>query len=114
MRINKDLRPQAIYDELIRRMREYRISDETTQEELSQKSMVSKSTIYRFEKGGEISLMNFLRLLYALNLQDKLELLIPDPNDRPSYHLPERKGKKRVRHKTKEEKDAAWKWGDEE
>ena len=113
MRISGELRPQAIYDELIRRMKEYRLSSRMTQDELSQKAMVSKSTIHRLERGGDISLMTFLRLMHALELQGKLELLIPDPDERPSNYLPERKGKKRVRHKKKEEKNV-WKWGDEE
>lgn len=113
MHIDRNLRPQAIYEELVRRFREYRISDQMTQSELADKAFISKSTLGRFEKGNDISMKAFIELVYALDLQDNLNLLIPDPDDRPSYHLPERKERKRVRHKKSEGKTSGWKWGDE-
>ncbi len=115
MDIDSSLRPSAIEKELARRAKEYRISSEMTQKELADKAMVSPKTVARFENGEDISLERFIRILYALGLSTKLEVLLPDPGKRPSAYLPERKGRKRVRHKeSKADVSTVWKWGDEE
>ncbi len=115
MKINKDLSTNGIYAELVRRFKEYRISAELTQGEIAEKAMLSKSTVSRFERGDDISMSAFIALLGAVDIQGNLEVLIPDPDERPSFYLPERKNKKRVRHKedNKGSKNV-WKWGDEE
>ena len=86
-----------------------------TQKELAEAAMVSLKTITRFENGEDISLERFIRIMQALGLGGKLEVLLPDPRMRPSSFLPERKGRKRVRHKAgSADKATTWKWGDEE
>ena len=114
MDINDSLRPAAIEKELARRAREYRISGNMTQKELADKAMVSLKTLTRFENGEDISLERFIRIMYAMGLSTKLDVLLPDPELRPSSYLPERKGRKRVRHKSDaDDKTSSWKWGDE-
>ena len=115
MKINKDLSTNGIYAELVRRFKEYRISAELTQGEIAEKAMLSKSTVSRFERGDDISMSAFIALLGAVDIQGNLEVLIPDPDERPSFYLPERKNKKRVRHKEENKgSKIVWKWGDEE
>ncbi len=110
MRIKPKSTTSAIMEELSRRMKEYRISADMKQDELEQMSMVSRSTISRFENGGDISLSNFIKLLKALEIEENFEVLIPDETLRPSYII-KRKKKQRVRKH--EEIEQTWKWGDE-
>lgn len=83
-----------------------------TQKELAEKSMVSLSTIKRFENNEEISLTKLVQLLMALDLINNLDMLIPDQSSRPSSYAADYKAKQRVRKKS--EKEKTWKWGDEE
>lgn len=54
-----------------------------TQEELSRRSGVGLTPLKRFEKTGGTTLSNLVAMLRALDLLDRLEDLIPDP-DSPS------------------------------
>ena len=69
---------------LSKKFKDYRINYPMTQQELAEKSGVSIRSISRFESSGDITLSNFIKLLDALKLADKLELLIPDQSRRPS------------------------------
>lgn len=63
-------------------VREWRISPDgagMTQAAVSEKSGVSLTSIKRFEKTGGITLLNFIAILRALGLLDRLEDLIPSP-----------------------------------
>ena len=94
-----------------KRIRFFRESAEMTQEELAEQSMVSVSTIRRFEGGYDISFSKLIHLLKALGLEKNLELLVPDYEKRPSYRLVHEQMPKRVKKSAK--KKADWKWGDE-
>ena len=114
MNITEISKPDQIEKEIALRIREYRILSDMTQKDLADKAMVSIKTIARFEAGEDISFEKFIRILSALGISGRLEILLPDPADRPSYHLPERKNRKRVRHKNNNnEENSPWKWGDE-
>ncbi|HBZ53041.1 MAG TPA: XRE family transcriptional regulator [Eubacterium sp.] len=112
MKINKDLQEKAIASELSTRIKQYRISASITRAELAERSMVSVGTIARFENGNDIGLLNLIRLLKVLDLEEKLDLLIPDPQNRPSYYVDNHTAKQRARKRKKSDND--WKWGDEE
>lgn len=90
---------------------QYRIACQITQEELADKSMVSLSTIKRFENGEDIGLSKLIRLMESLDLIGNFEILIPDQSNRPSYYLDRTKPRQRARKKTVKKSD--WKWGDE-
>ena len=51
-----------------------------TQEELSRRSGVGLTPLKRFEKTGGTTLSNLVAMLRALDLLDRLEDLIPDPD----------------------------------
>ena len=112
MKINKDLHDKAIAAELSARFKQYRIDASMTRTELAEKSMVSVGTIARFESGSDIGLMNLIKLLKALDLEEKLDLLIPDPQERPSHYVNNNAPKQRARKRKKTDND--WKWGDED
>ena len=83
-------------EELSKRLKEYRINYPMTQQEMADISGLSVRSITRFENCGNISLSNFIKLLGALNLSDKLDLLIPDQSRRPSYYLETERRRKRA------------------
>lgn len=112
MRIDGNLSGNDIMREISRRFKQYRIAFPMTQSDLSEKSMVSLSTIKRFENGGDISLSKMIQLMEALDLQGHLEVLIPDMSIRPSAYL--EKTRPRQRARKKQIKQSNWKWGDEE
>ena len=112
MLISENLQERAISKEISERVKQYRIASGLTQEELAEQSMVSISTIRRFESGYDISFSKLIHLLKVLGIEKNLEFLVPDYEKRPSYHLVHEKIPKRVRKSAK--KKADWKWGDEE
>lgn len=111
MRIRGDSAVDDVAKELSNRFKQYRIACQITQEELTDKSMVSLSTIKRFENGEDIGLSKLIRLMESLDLIGNFEILIPDQSNRPSYYLDRTKPRQRARKKTVKKSD--WKWGDE-
>ena len=112
MRIDEMTDAGDILKELARRFKLYRIECPLTQADLADKSMVSLSTVKRFENGEDISLAKFIKLLEALDLHRHLEVLIADQSIRPHAFLEKSKPKQRARKKPV--KRTEWKWGDEE
>ena len=98
---------------LSKRFKEYRINYPMTQQELSDKTGVSVRSISRFESSGDITLVNFIKLLDALKLSDRLDLLIPDQTKRPSYFLETEKPRQRAASASNRKNERTFKWGDE-
>lgn len=95
------------------RVKQYRINAGMTQLDLENKSGVSVRSISRLEQGASVQLDSLIKILYALNLDGNIDLLIPDQTKRPSYYLKDNvKTKQRVRKKTKS--NETFKWGDEQ
>ena len=104
---------QQYQKDLGERIKQYRISMGLKQTDLQDISGVSVRSISRLEQGNPIELESFIKVLMALNLDDNLNLLIPDQTKRPSYYLKEeKKNKQRVRKK--KETTTPFKWGDEQ
>lgn len=98
--------------ELGKKLKLYRIMNEMSQQDLEDKSGVSKRSISRLEQGESVQVDNLFKILIALGLGDNIELLVPDQTKRPSYYLNNAESKpKRVRKKTDKKE---FKWGDEE
>ena len=97
-------------NELNRRFKQYRISTNTTQEELSEKSGVSVYTIKKFENGSDIRISTLNKLLNSLGLINVFDNLIVDVSDRPSYRAKQKKEKMRART-IKNNDNSKWKWG---
>jgi len=115
VKINNQSTKAEILKELVYRAKEYRLSAQMTQEDLANKAMVSVGTVCRFERGEDIGFSKVISILCALGIGKNLEEMIPDPEDRPTYHLADSQSrKKRVRHQKKERNQSEWKWGDEQ
>lgn len=113
----KTILPESIAAELGLREKRYRIDFPMTQEELAEKSAVSIGSIRRFERNGGIQLTSLIRILQALNLDQNLDLLIPDNTQRPSYFLDMSRNQVRERatspSKRPRKRKSKWVWGDE-
>ena len=110
MKFQKDY--QEYIKELGQKIKTYRIMNEMSQQDLEDKSGVSKRSISRLEQGESVQVDNLFKIIIALGLGDNIELLVPDQTRRPSYYLEKTENSpKRVRKKT-EKND--FKWGDEE
>ena len=102
---------QEYVRDLGRKIKLYRISLEMSQQDLADKTGISKRSISRIEQGESVQISSLFTILIALDLGDNIELLVPDQAKRPSYYLENTKNtQKRVRKKT-EKRD--FKWGDE-
>lgn len=82
------------------RLKELRLRQSVTQEELATASGVSALTVAKAEKGKPISILLFISILRALGLLENLEQLVPEIAVSPIM-LKKLQGKKRyrVRHK---------------
>ena len=102
------------YQKLIgTRIKQYRVNAGISQRDLENESGVSVRSISRLEQGSSIQLESLIKILSALNLENNIDLLIPDQTKRPSYYLKDNvKPKQRVRKK--EKSNGTFKWGDEE
>lgn len=95
------------------RLKQYRIRIGMTQSELERKCGVSVRSISRLEQGASVQLESLIKILSALNLDENINLLIPDQTKRPSYYLGKNE-KKRQRAGRKSTVKSGFKWGDEE
>ena len=85
---------------------------EMSQQDLEDKTGVSKRSISRLEQGESVQLDNLFKILLALDLGENIDLLVPDQTKRPSFYLEKSDNKtKRVRKKTDKKE---FKWGDEQ
>lgn len=98
--------------EMGERIKEYRINAAITQKELADKSGVSIRSISRFENGEDISLSYFIKILIALGIDDRFDMVVPDQSKRPSAYLEKEKKRKRATAK-KEIPQRKFVWGDE-
>jgi transcriptional regulator with XRE-family HTH domain len=102
---------QEYIKDLGQKIKLYRIMKEMSQQDLEDKTGISKRSISRLEQGESVQLENLFKILLALGLGENIELLVPDQTKRPSFYLEKSDNRpKRVRKKT-EKND--FKWGDE-
>ncbi len=100
--------------ELGEKIKQYRIAQGMTQQDLEDKSGVSSRSIVRLEQGNSVQLESLIKILSALDLAKNLDLLVPDQRKRPSYYLENAtKQRKRYRKKKVDGVASSFKWGDE-
>ena len=103
---------QEYIRELGQKIKTYRIMKEMSQQDLEDKTGVSRRSISRLEQGESVQVDNLFKILLALELGENIELLVPDQMKRPSFYLEKGDDKpKRVRKRTEKGK---FKWGDEQ
>ena len=118
MKIDRQTIPQTAIAELASRLVQRRIDMGLSQAELARRAGVGKRTLERIESGGDTQLTTLIRLLRALELADRLDLLIPEPSISPMEMLknqakPVKKRKRAPRAKSAKT-SKPWKWGDEQ
>lgn len=102
---------QRYIAELGRRIKEYRIMMGITQQDIEEKSGVSKRSVSRLEQGESVQLETLIKIMIALNIGDNIEILVPDQTRRPSHYLEHTETRpQRVRKKSK---SADFQWEDE-
>ena len=115
MRFDTNTTDQAILKEIGERVAMIRLNQNFTQANLAEQAGVSKRTVERLEAGESVQVTSLIRLLRSLGLQQRLEVLFPEPVPSPIAQL-KLQGKKRRRASSKElrsSKGTGWSWGDE-
>jgi transcriptional regulator with XRE-family HTH domain len=112
MKIENSQSVILVQQELLSRLKQERINQGITQEEMASKTGLSRLAISKMERGEGLRLTSFLLYLKALNALGLLENLFPDPGSKPSDLLLLGKPRERASHRVKET-TKNWKWGDE-
>jgi transcriptional regulator with XRE-family HTH domain len=114
MILNEKKSDKAAIRELGSRIGRIRLSRNLTQANLAREAGASVSSIKRLEAGENTSLDTFIRVLMALNLEDHLSGLLPNPDVRPVERI-KREGheRKRARGPGATVKATEWAWGEE-
>ncbi len=115
MKIISTLTDTAALGEIARRVQRARLDRQLTQADLAEAAGVSRPTIERFEASGTAQLTTLVRVLRALNLLDRLDVLLPEATIRPIEALKTRgEPRKRASRPRKPVTPAkSWTWGDE-
>ena len=109
--MNKQKGYQEYITELGQKIKLYRIMKEMSQQDLEDRTGVSKRSISRLEQGKSIQVDNLFKIILALDLGDNIDMLVPDQTKRPSYYLKDADNTpRRVRKKSGKR---SFKWGDE-
>ena len=117
MRISKQASDEAILRELGSRLAAVRLGRNLTQAALAEEAGVSKRTVERLESGEVAArLSGFVRVCRALDLLDRLDVLVPVPTASPLEQL-QLAGRRRKRASGSRVQPAPakgkWTWGDE-
>jgi len=83
-----------------RRMRDYRMRSHLTQQDMAERTGVSKVTVHKFETGqvDNVSLVTFLQLLRAVGRLNELDALLPELPPSLYQQTPTGEMKQRIRH----------------
>ena len=115
--ISNELTNALNIKEIGKRLKEYRLAENMSREEMSSHSGVSLNTIARLEQGNSISLDNLLSIMRTLRLIDAINLTLPErkvsPVEAAEIERKLKRVKLRASTKRKPEKQTKWKWGDE-
>lgn len=95
-----------------KKVKDQRIRLRMTQKQLAFEADMSVKTLVNFERGRNVSLLNFIAILRALKSIDQFHLIMPEPTINPLDYLKTNKTVKRVRMK-KNSLNMQWKWEDE-
>lgn len=109
VKMNNNMNVSTRIKDLGERIRLYRISLGITQQSLEEQSGVSQRSISRLEQGSSVQLDSLIKILSALNLDENLDILVPDQRKRPSFYLWEDDGvRKRASSKTTKVEKYVW------
>jgi transcriptional regulator with XRE-family HTH domain len=95
--INNELSHKAVLKAFGERFRELRLAQNINQQQLSFESGVPLRTLSRLENGHAVSMDVLIKVLRALNLLERLELLVPTAEISPMQRKEKRAIKPRQR-----------------
>jgi len=114
VRIDRETSPNAIMQELGRRIAAHRIAMNMTQATAAREAGVGKRTVERIEAGEDSQLSTLIRLFRVLGLADGLESLVPEQGPSPIDLLKlKKKQRRRASTRGKNGQRQGWQWGDE-
>lgn len=116
MEFSLTLSDNTVLEELGRRLAQYRLNLNLTQQALAHEAGISLRTLNRIENGESSQTSNVLRILRALGLLDNLDALVPEAPVSPIQQLKLRgKARKRASALRPGKRVAEpWSWGSAE
>ena len=113
MPLHRLMSDEALLQELGRRIARLRLEHNLTQSQLAEQAGISKRTLERLETGAAATQLSLLlRVLRQLDLLERLELLLPEPELSPIALLEQQEGgRKRARRRSMPKPVAPWSWG---
>ena len=116
------LSDQKILEALAHRFRALRLERNITQSQLAADAGIGVATLRRFERGeGNLSLLNMIALMKALDCFTQLEHFLEQPGDSPmqtlrsqgSGYLAEPQQRQRASGERSRTDETGWEWGDD-
>lgn len=113
MKIEKQMTPEVVLEELGRRIARRRLDFGITQADAAEQAGLAKRTVERIEAGGDTQASTIIRVLRVLDLMEGVERLIPETGPRP-MDLLKLRGKERRRASSRYavKPNTEWHWGD--
>ena len=71
--------PKELMDKIVKRVEKERLRQNITQKELAKKTGIPSATYRNFVYKKQISLINFIKILKKLRMEDALKLLVDTP-----------------------------------
>lgn len=113
MPIHRLMSDAALLQELGQRIARLRLERNLSQAQLAEQAGISKRTLERLEAGAAATQLSlFLRVLRQLDLLERLDLLLPEPQPSPIALLERQEGRrKRASRRPQSKPEAPWSWG---
>jgi transcriptional regulator with XRE-family HTH domain len=115
MSIQRLMSDEALLRELGQRIARLRLERNLTQAQLAEQAGISKRTLERLEAGAAATQLSlFLRVLRQLDLLERLELLLPEPQPSPLALLEQQQQqatRKRASRRRVAKPATSWSWG---
>ena len=105
---------EALLHELGQRIARLRLERNLSQAQLAEQAGISKRTLERLESGAAATQLSlFLRVLRQLDLLERLELLLPEPQPSPLALLEQQQQatRKRASRRRLTKPASSWSWG---
>jgi transcriptional regulator with XRE-family HTH domain len=115
MRRNAMDKPVTILTEnLGKRLAAYRLSLNLRQQDVANSIGIARSTVARLETGHGGTIDTLVRVLKALGVEDRIEMIVPDARVRPLDQRPDAELRQRARPDIKQYvTPGRWSWADE-
>ncbi|GDX78152.1 hypothetical protein LBMAG41_32320 [Cyanobium sp.] len=114
MPIQRLMSDEALLHELGHRIARLRLDRNLSQAQLAEQAGISKRTLERLEAGAAATQLSlFLRVLRQLDLLERLELLLPEPQPSPLALLEQQQQatRKRASRRRIAKPASSWSWG---